>query len=272
MIEVMFQGEGGHGSVVAAKLLAQAAARSGFHAQSFASYGALRRGGKVEGYVRISEEKLLLHCKMYIADYLVIMDESLFDETATAGAIKNNGKILVNTSKAKVDFPALADFDVTTVDAYRIAREQGLVIPGGMPVINTTLLGALTAMLDIIPVEDLIEVIKTNTPKSDQNAACAEEGYQHAIAASESKRSMTPPTIDGAAGSADMKRFPVYDTERMKRCHTCQICFMVCPSLAISFEGDPIRFEVNRAVCTGCGICIEECPREAIYWEGKKND
>ncbi len=49
MIEIMFKGEGGHGSVVAAKLLAQAAAESRFQAQSFASYGALRRGGKVEG-------------------------------------------------------------------------------------------------------------------------------------------------------------------------------------------------------------------------------
>jgi len=272
VIEIMFQGEGGHGSVVAAKLLAQAAARSGFHAQSFASYGALRRGGKVEGYVRISEEELLLRCKMYSAGYLVIMDESLLDDMGTAAAIKKKGKILINTPKAKAEFPALAEFDVHTVDAYRIAREKGLVIPGGMPVINTTLLGALTAMLKIIPVEDLIEVIKANTPKSDQNAACATEGYQHAVAASEDKGETATPADNMAAGSVTMKRFPVYDTQRMKRCHTCQICFMVCPSVAITFEGDPIRFEVNRAVCTGCGICIEECPREAIYWEGKEND
>lgn len=257
---------------MAAKLLAKAAARSGFHAQSFASYGALRRGGKVEGYVRIADEELLLRCKMYSADYLVIMDESLLDDTGTAAAIKNNGKLLVNTSKAKVDFPSLADLDVTTVDAYRIAREKGLVIPGGMPVINTTLLGALTAMLKIIPVVDLIEVIKTNTPRSDQNAACATEGYQHAMTAPADKGEMTSPEDGGLPGRVAMKRTPVHDTERMKRCHTCQICFMVCPNVAITFEGDPIRFEVNRAVCTGCGICIEECPREAIYWEGKEND
>lgn len=258
--------------MVAAKLLAQAAARSGFQAQSFASYGALRRGGKVEGYVRISEEALLLRCKMYSADYLVIMDEALLNDTDVARSLKEKGKILLNTSKTKADFPALVDFDLNTVDAYRVAREKGLVIPGGMPVINTTLLGALVGILKVIPVEDLIEVIKTNTPKSDQNAECAAEGYQHAVTAFEDKEEMTPAADDGAAGSVTMKKFPVYDPERMKRCHSCQICFMVCPSVAIAFEGDPIRFEVNRAVCTGCGICIEECPRDAIYWEGKKND
>lgn len=268
MIEIMFQGEGGHGSVVAAKLLAQAAARSGLQAQSFASYGALRRGGKVEGYVRISGQKIPLRCKMYSADYLIIMDEALLKDMHVATTLKEEGKILLNTPKAKAGLPALAGCDVTTVDAYGIARERGLVIPGGMPVINTTLLGALAAMLGIISMEDLIEVIKANTPKSEQNAACAAEGYRRAVAESRGETGMGSPADGRAAASISMKkRAPVHDLEKMKRCHTCQICFMACPSVAITFAGDPIRFEVNRAICTGCGICIEECPRKAIYWE-----
>ena len=133
MIEIMFQGMGGHGSVVAAKLLAQAAAESGFQAQSFASYGALRRGGKVEGYVRISDKPVALRCKMYAADYLVVMDDALIDDRRAPGCVKEHGKILINTSKPKGDYPALEAYDVFTVDAYGIAGEKGLVIPGVHP-------------------------------------------------------------------------------------------------------------------------------------------
>jgi pyruvate ferredoxin oxidoreductase gamma subunit len=121
----MFQGHGGHGSVVAAKLLAQAAAKSGFKAQSFASYGALRRGGKVEGYVRISEKPLLLKCKMYESDYLVLMDEALIEESGGHLGIKENGKILINSTRQKSDYSSLKDYDVFTVDAYGIAKEKG---------------------------------------------------------------------------------------------------------------------------------------------------
>ena len=260
----MFQGQGGHGSVVASKLLAQAAAKSGFQAQAFASYGALRRGGKVEGYVRISEERLLLRCKMYRADILVVMDESLIDKQGTPQAVKENGKILINTAKSRSDFPSLARFQVLTIDAYGIAGKKGLVIPGGMPVINTTLLGALAGIIERLPLEHVLDVIKASTPNPDKNAECAIEGYQ--------KVTVSPGTAeachsDSSAIKTATGRFPVYTIEKMGPCHRCQICYIACPSLAIRFEGDPLRFFVNKEVCAGCGICIHECPRRAISWE-----
>ncbi|MBW2000373.1 MAG: 2-oxoacid:acceptor oxidoreductase family protein, partial [Deltaproteobacteria bacterium] len=183
MIEIMFQGMGGHGSVVAAKLLAQAAAKGGFQAQSFASYGALRRGGKVEGYVRISREGLMLRCKMYSADYLVVMDETLIDNSRKPDALKRGGKILINSHRPRESYSRLGDCEVYLVDAYGIAREKGLVIPGGMPVINTALLGALAGILDLITIDDLVDVIKSNTPKPEKNVECAMEGYRRVILA-----------------------------------------------------------------------------------------
>jgi pyruvate ferredoxin oxidoreductase gamma subunit len=266
VLEIMFQGHGGHGSVVAAKLLAQAAAKSGYHAQSFASYGALRRGGKVEGYVRISEDKVLLRCKMYRADCLVVMDESLIDEQGTPQALKKEGKILINTARSKTDYPSLSQFNLFTVDAYKIATDKGLVIPGGMPVINTTLLGALAGIFEVLPLEHVIEVIKGGTPNGEKNAACAMEGYQQIRALAQTDREgagqLNASTIKAVAG-----RFPAYNVEKMGACHRCQICYMVCPTLAIRFEGDPIRFFVNKEACAGCGICIHECPRHAMSWE-----
>ena len=272
MIEIMFQGEGGHGSVVAAKLLAQAAAENGFQAQSFASYGALRRGGRVEGYVRISESSITLRSKMYRSDILVIMDESLIDEKTTPETLKEEGKILINTPRSGSEFPFLKPFEVFTVDAYKIAVERGLVIPGGMSVINTTMLGALSGMLEVISLDRMVEVIKGNTPKPEKNAACAEDGFK--TVNSGDGQDGAPAAGSGGDSSRGLtnRRLPVYHLEKMKHCHRCQICYMVCPTLAVHFEGDPLRFLVNSEACNGCGICIEECPRDAISWEGKEND
>jgi pyruvate ferredoxin oxidoreductase gamma subunit len=48
MFEIMFHGRSGQGAVLAATLLANTAAGSGYQAQAFASYGGERRGGKME--------------------------------------------------------------------------------------------------------------------------------------------------------------------------------------------------------------------------------
>lgn len=268
MLEIMFQGHGGHGSVVAAKLVAQAAAGSGYQAQSFASYGALRRGGKVEGYVRISDEPLLLRCKMYEADVAVVMDHSLLEDEKTLHAVKEGGKVLINaSSRIRDEYPSLSKFEVFTVDAYGIAREKGLVIPGGMPVINTTLLGALSGVLDIVPIEEMIAVIRAGTPHPEKNVECAMAGYQSVLSEGATGTQKFPLAEGVTPGAKPGGRFPAYSVEKMEKCHRCQICYMACPSLAIGFDGDPLRFFVNKEVCTGCGICIHECPRHAISWE-----
>lgn len=256
--------------MVAAKLLAEAAARSGFHSQSFASYGALRRGGKVESYVRVSDEEVPLRCKMYTPDYLVIMDESLVKDADTLSGLKKNGKVLINTAKRREDFSSLQPFQVFTVDAYRIANQKGLVIPGGMPVINTTLLGAVAGIIAEISLDHLVEVIKAGTPRPEKNAECAAEGYRQVTASA--PRGVRPDGERDKTPQIPVRRWPVYDPEKMERCHRCQVCYISCPGLAITFEGDPLQFSVIRERCTACGICIEECPRKAISWGGQGND
>lgn len=261
--------------MVAAKLLAQAAAKGGFQAQSFASYGALRRGGKVEGYVRISQESLLQRCKMYSADYLVVMDESLLNPSQGPESLKKDGKILINTARPKDVLSGLGDYgdyEVYWVDAYGIAREKGLVIPGGMPVINTALLGALAGILDEVAIEDLVDVIRDNTPKPEMNTECAMEGYSRVRSLSDSQESES--ALNGGPGpiSAPRRRLPQYDPQKMKHCNRCQVCYIFCPTLAITFDVGPLRFSVDGKLCNGCGICIKECPRKAISWEGEQDD
>ena len=266
MIEIRFHGLGGHGAVVAAKFLADAAAKSGYQAQAFASYGALRRGGKVESYVRISEEPIQPHCKMYEPDCVVLMDEGLLDDEQVMSGVKDRGKVLINSPKPGKAFPGMDLFDVYTVDAYRIASEKGLVLPGGMPVINTTILGALAGMLEVIRLEDLTEVIRVGTPKAEKNVECAVAGYEQIIAPFSDEAFVEPLQQTDDTIQTSTERYPVYDPSKMERCNKCQICYMFCPSLAIGFQPDPFELHIDQGLCARCGICIEECPRGALSW------
>lgn len=272
MLEIRFHGLGGHGAVVASKFLAEAAAMSGYCSQAFASYGALRRGGKVESYIRISETPVQPHCKMYEPDCVVLMDETLVSDEDVLTGLKEDGKVLINSPKPGKEFQAMESFEVYTVDAYRIANAKGLVLPGGMPVINTTLLGALLGVFEMIRFEDLQEVIREGTPKAEKNIECALEGKKQLLGPSTDIASGEVSLLRDAESVSSGDRYPVYDPEKTARCDRCQICYILCPSLAVSFQEDPFELHVNKQVCTRCGICIEECPRGAISWGRGEDD
>ena len=272
LIEIRFHGLGGHGAVVASKFLADAASRNGNEAQSFASYGALRRGGKVESYVRISDSPIRPHCKMYDPDWVILMDESLTKDNAVLSGLKDHGKVLINSPRPAASFSALSRFCVYTVDAYGIAEEKGLVLPGGMPVINTTLLGALVKLLEPVRMEDLKEVILRSTPEAEKNLECAVLGHQQVVSLSAASEPAEGTVSTPYLPTTSSGRYPVYNPEKMSHCSRCQICYIVCPSLAIGFQKDPFALHLNKKICTQCGICIEECPREAILWGGVGDD
>lgn len=47
-------------------------------------------------------------------------------------------------------------------------------------------------------------------------------------------------------------------------CAGCQVCRLVCPFSAISFDEEKGVCAVNEALCKGCGACVGGCPSDAI--------
>lgn len=47
-----------------------------------------------------------------------------------------------------------------------------------------------------------------------------------------------------------------------EKCVACGVCVDVCPTEALSVEGD--YAVCNAELCVDCGACIPECPTEAI--------
>ncbi|MBL7225568.1 MAG: 2-oxoacid:acceptor oxidoreductase family protein [Desulfobacteraceae bacterium] len=179
MKEIKIYGTGGQGAVIAAKFLANAATKSGFHAQAFSTYGAQRRGGKVEGYVRFSTKPVVVHSKMYDPDYVIMMDEIFARDPQTLLDLKEGGGLLINSQHGPDTFSSLGNFKIVTVNARRIATKNGVLLPSGVPVINTTILGAFLGMLPEIDLYSLLETIKEGKiPAADKNINAAREAYE----------------------------------------------------------------------------------------------
>lgn len=261
MFEIKFIGTGGHGVVVAGKLLADAAAKSGHKSQAFASYGGLRRGGRVESFVRIDQKSILLHSKIYAADCVVLTDESFAEDlNSVVASVKKGGLILINTGKPPSAFPELAEYSLRTIDASQIAAENQLIMGSGMPVINTTTLGAVIALIGSIEFENLSQAImEGGVPAAASNVSAAKDAYSRIR---NGNAGDAPSFKDRKEStSSSLQAYPVFAPEG---CNGCGICWMYCPDAAIHFDWESGRPRVDRGLCKGCGICAVECPRKAV--------
>jgi pyruvate ferredoxin oxidoreductase gamma subunit len=157
MIEIRFHGRGGQGAVTSAELVAQAAIDSGKHATAFPSFGPERRGAPVVAFARVDDLPVRLRSKIYRPDVVVVLDPSLLEIANPAEGIQDNGILVINSSHDAASIRNKLGYKGTMaiVDASRIAKE---VI--GLPITNTTMVGALIKGTKLLPVETLKEPFK----------------------------------------------------------------------------------------------------------------
>lgn len=178
--EIKLQGFGGQGVVVAVEILTAIMSKAGYQVQSFSQYGAERRGGQVESYLRVSREQIFNHSRIYEADYLVLMSKALFRDAHIIPNIREGGTLFVNASGTDTLSLSGKHVEVVTVDADRIATKHGVALPSGMPVINTTIVGGLVALFPDVPFDLVKEVLREKgIPAIEKNMAAAEEAYRY---------------------------------------------------------------------------------------------
>jgi len=158
MIEVRWHGRGGQGAVTSAELLAQAAISEGKYAQAFPSFGPERRGAPVLSFVRISPDKpIRMRSGVTEPDFVAVLDPSLLRIVNVSAGLKAGGTIIINTTKTAEQIQE--EFGITarigTVDATRIAMELL-----GVPITNTTMIGAVLKAIGIVKIESLLEPVK----------------------------------------------------------------------------------------------------------------
>lgn len=293
MYEIRFHGRGGQGAVMAAQTFADAAIREGFQAQAFPYFGAERRGAPVMAFCRVDREKIRLKSQIYTPDYLVVLDESLFELEPITNGLKKDGKVLVNTPSKpeELDLGEGVEALTATVDATAIALETLK-----MPIVNTAMLGAFCKVQDFVPLETVTEAIKERfggklgALAGRMNAEAAKRAYERTsvgqgvgrrefvkvktwtpawndIPVGVTLRAENFDGVDVGPGSAYQNRTgrwrwatPKYLKER---CIRCLRCWWSCPDAAIiRLDDNYMKWDFDY--CKGCGICAEICPVDAI--------
>jgi len=152
MIEVRFHGRGGQGAVTSAELMALAAISEGKYAQGFPSFGPERRGAPVMAFLRIDEAPIKTREKVYNPDVIVVQDPSVSEITDVTAGLKEDGLIVINSPRSAEELRRKHHFKhrLAVVDASKIAQETL-----GVPIVNTTMLGALIKATGLIAPESL---------------------------------------------------------------------------------------------------------------------
>lgn len=160
--------------MTAAELIATAAFTAGVFSQAFPAFGVERRGAPVQAFVRFSDEKIRLRSQVYEPDYVIVQDSTLIRDVNVFSGMKDGGIVLVNTEK-KGEYNVPAGVKVIAFDATKIAIEEI-----GLPITNTTLMGAFAAASGEITLEALKGAIEERFPGklAATNFAAAKRAYE----------------------------------------------------------------------------------------------
>lgn len=154
MIEIRLHGRGGQGAVTSAELLAIAAINKGKYAQAFPSFGPERRGAPVTAFLRIADEPIRTRAMVYNPDLVLVLDPSILRLVDVASGLKKDGIVVANSKYSGKELQKELGIKngFASVNATKIAMEELK-----LPITNTTMIGALLKMRDIITVEDMVQ-------------------------------------------------------------------------------------------------------------------
>ncbi len=180
MIEIRWHGRGGQGAVTSAEIMAEAAISEGKFAQAFPSFGPERRGAPVQAFVRISADRVIrMRSSVTDPDIVVVLDSGLLRAVNVASGLKPGGIIVINTSKtaSQIRDEFKLNVRLATVGATKIALETL-----GVPITNTTMIGAVLKVTEAVKMESLSEPINTRFGRlAEKNNSALKRAYVETI-------------------------------------------------------------------------------------------
>ena len=180
LIEIRWHGRGGQGAVTSAELLAKAAIDEGKYAQAFPAFGPERRGAPVVAFDRIDSQKpIRVRAEIREPDVVIVLDPTLLSVVKVTSGLKPKGILVINTSKnfATIEKDFGTDWKLALVDANKIARE---VL--GVPIVNTTMLGALLKAVAVVKMESLVEPIKERFDRlAEKNLNAVKKAFEETM-------------------------------------------------------------------------------------------
>jgi pyruvate ferredoxin oxidoreductase gamma subunit len=180
LIEIRWHGRGGQGAVTSAELVAMAAIAEGKYAQAFPSFGPERRGAPVLAFNRINASGVIrVRAEVTEPDIVLVLDPGLLGVARVTAGLKDKGTLIINTKRTADSLSGEygSKYRVVTVDATKIAYE---VL--GVPIVNTTMIGALLKATGVVGMDSLMEPIKHRFGRlAEKNVAAMKRACEEAI-------------------------------------------------------------------------------------------
>ncbi len=180
IVEIRWHGRGGQGAVTSAELMALAAIIEGQHAHAFPSFGPERRGAPVLSFVRISrQEPIKVRAEITEPDVVVVLDPGLLPIANVTLGLKDGGMVIVNTRKQADQLRQEFNIkhSIATVNATKIARETL-----GVPITNTTMVGAVVKATGVVNLESLEEPLKHRFGRlAERNFQAMKRAYDETV-------------------------------------------------------------------------------------------
>ena len=180
LIEIRWHGRGGQGAVTSAELLAKAAIDEGKYAQAFPAFGAERRGAPVLAFDRVSSrEPIRIRAAVTEPNVVIVLDSGLLRIVNVTSGLKEKGALIINTGKPLQDVESEFGnkWQLAVVDATKIARELL-----GIPIVNTTMLGALLRATGVVKLESLFEPLRQRFGRlAERNINAMKKAFEETV-------------------------------------------------------------------------------------------
>ena len=186
IFNILIAGVGGQGTVLASKLIAAAAIKSGYDVRTTETIGMAQRGGSVVGHIRIGKNIYSPLISTGDARALIAFEPS--EAVRQLPFLSKQGKLIVCDSAVKPVSGALSGQVYEALDMIEYIESnvfKPIVIPGSRileryaKMLNVALLGT-AAQSGLFPfgIEALQEIISEMPRYKNENAAAFEMGRQ----------------------------------------------------------------------------------------------
>jgi len=163
LTEIRWHGRGGQGAVTAAKMVAELALGQGKYFQAFPEYGPERSGAPIVAFTRVSDDPIQVYSGIEHPAIVVVLDPSLLAIVDVTKGAPDDAIVLINSedSPAKLrKHYGLQGFRYFTIAATRIAVETIR-----RPIPNTPMVGALTRITGLFPIDDVVAFLREDFGK-----------------------------------------------------------------------------------------------------------
>jgi pyruvate ferredoxin oxidoreductase gamma subunit len=158
LTEIRWHARGGQGAVTAAKMVAELALGQGKYFQAFPEYGPERSGAPIVAFTRVSDEPIQIYSGIEHPQIVIVLDASLLGAVNVLKGAPDDAVVLINSEMAPAELRAhygLAGGRLYTIAATRIALETIK-----RPIPNTPMVGALTRITGLFPIEKVVEFLR----------------------------------------------------------------------------------------------------------------